>query len=802
MALFPIRFTLSLLLATQVDHSGDPSTVVADVPITTDVEGHFCFVPYTVQADDWGEYTVDLWLNGEKTGKNDNYRVKGLVETVLQVVKTANPTYTKTYSWTIDKVVDTASHSLKLGEFAVSNYTVTINRVLVENWSVTGSITITNPSKKNPVQITAVTDTFNGVPASVSCPATSIDNKQSMTCTYSISGTGTPTNGNNVATVTAQEDGPVQGASSAPVAVIFSPQIVGYESVSVTDSWKGPLTFVNGVATYPRTFTCGTGPEAIGTTNYPNTATIDQTQQSDSANVAVTCSAHAPLEVSKTANTSYDRKYDWTITKVANPTAHSLMDGQTGTSNYTVSLDQTVTDINISVSGIITIHNPATIAATISGVTDNMGPTNCGVSFPYELSAGGTLSCSYVANPATIANSTNTATVSTIGLVGGGSGSTAVVFGQPTHVIGYPTITVTDTNQAGSQSFSADGTWQYSATFPCDLVGSQSNTSTEYPNTATISETQQSASAMVTVGCSAYAPLTISKTAVTSFIRTHSWTIDKSVDVAVHNLLVGQSAPSTYKVDLVKTTVDSGFKVDGDITITNNAAIAANVTGVSDSLVGAVVTCPVTLPYSLAVGGSLTCTYTAPLPDANPTVNTAAVTTSGLVLGNISAPVAVTFGAPTVVGKDTVTVTDLMADGVFGPFNTSTSFTYPHTFTCPDPINLTINNTATIVETGAFDTASVALNCAVVPTLTPTPTPTFTPTSPIVTPTDDPGTSTPVPTLPPPTTNTTTVLIPVTGADLSMPAPLANLQTVFGKLGLMLLGLGLVLQGLSKKYEE
>ncbi len=74
------------------------------------------------------------------------------------------------------------------------------------------------------------------------------------------------------------------------------------------------------------------------------------------------------------------------------------------------------------------------------------------------------------------------------------------------------------------------------------------------------------------------------------------------------------------------------------------------------------------------------------LAHANPTVNTAAVATSGLVFGNISAPVAVTFSAPTVVGYDSVTVTDVMVDGVFGPFNASTSFTYPHTFTCVDPI--------------------------------------------------------------------------------------------------------------------
>jgi hypothetical protein len=35
-----------------------------------------------------------------------------------------------------------------------------------------------------------------------------------------------------------------------------------------------------------------------------------------------------------------------------------------------------------------------------------------------------------------------------------------------------------------------------------------------------------------------------------------------------------------------------------------------------------------------------------------------------------------------------------------------------------------------------------------------------------------------------------------------MPAPLADLQTVFSKLGLAFLGIGLVLQGFSRKLEE
>ena len=776
--------------------SQDSGAVVATVDTTTDSSGYFCVDAYTIPPDDWGEYTVDTWLNGEKAAKNDNYRVNAATEAYLSIVKTASPNYTKTYTWTINKEVDVSSHNLLLGESAVSNYTVTTNRTLVENWSVAGTITITNPSNKNAVNLVSVTDSFNGVSAAVSCPTYTLEKRGTVTCTYSISGTGTPVNGNNVATVTTEEGVPIQGASSVPVAVVFpAPTIDGYETVSVTDSIVGSLTLNNNTATYSRTFTC----DRVGTTNYPNTATIVETGQSDNANVAVTCNAHPSLQVSKTAAASFTRTYSWLISKVANPTVHNLMNGGSGTSNYTVTVDQQITDSNIQVVGSITLHNPATIAANITSITDSMtSNVVCPVTLPYQLAAGASITCTYVANPATTANGTNFVAVSTSGLVGGGNASAPFTFGAPTTTVGYSSIVVSDTNQTETRTFTGDGTWTYSKVFACDIAAGQGNTSTAYPNTAEILETGQTADASVLVNCSAYAPLSITKTAVTSYTRTHNWEIFKNVDIAVHNLLVGQSAISTYKVDLVKTTVNSEYKVDGVITITNNAAIAAAVSGVQDSLPGAVVNCGVTFPYALAAGATLECTYSAPLPNANATTNTATVTTTGLVLGNTSAPVAVTFGAPTtVVGYDAVTVSDPMAPSIFGPFDTSNSVQYPHTFTCPVPGSQTVDNTATIVETGLSDSASVAVNCSSVPTVTPTPSPTSTP---------DP-TSTPLPTdvptlPPPPPTGNTQVLIPVTGADLSMPAPLGNLQTIFGNLGLALLGIGLVLQGLSKKLEE
>ncbi|MHB1120985.1 MAG: hypothetical protein ACYC11_13100 [Bellilinea sp.] len=88
------------------------------------------------------------------------------------------------------------------------------------------------------------------------------------------------------------------------------------------------------------------------------------------------------------------------------------------------------------------------------------------------------------------------------------------------------------------------------------------------------------------------------------------------------------------------------------------------------------------------------------------------------------------------------------------------------------------------------------------PTITPTDPPTSTPTN---TPIVPPPTNTPTtpPTLPPPApTNPPQVLIPVTGLDYAMPAPLVNMQSVFGNIGLALIGIGMVLQGISRRIHE
>lgn len=151
------------------------------------------------------------------------------------------------------------------------------------------------------------------------------------------------------------------------------------------------------------------------------------------------------------------------------------------------------------------------------------------------------------------------------------------------------------------------------------------------------------------------------------------------------------------------------------------------------------------------------------------------------------------------------------------PTNTPTDIpTDTPTNTPTDTPTLTPTDTPTLTPTGTVsDFTDIPSDT---PTQTPTDTPTVTPTNTSIgftdTPTNTPETPTNTPetpqdtptippTLPPPNpTDPPQVLIPVTGVDLSTPAPLGSLQSIFGNLGLALLGFGMVLQGIARKVRE
>jgi hypothetical protein len=331
------------------------------------------------------------------------------------------------------------------------------------------------------------------------------------------------------------------------------------------------------------------------------------------------------LTVSKTAEPTFTRTFDWTIEKSVTPDTWDLFTGDSGTSEYTVKVTKTgFTDSDWAVNGTITIDNNTPLAATLTAVTDVVSPAinasvSCGVTFPYNLAAGDTLNCTYSTALPDGANRTNTATVNTSGAVGGNSDTADVIFGDPTTVVNG-TINVEDTFAGDLGSFSDSGSTTYERTFTCDADEGK------HDNTATIVETGQFDDASVTVNCYA---LAVTKDATTSLTRTWTWTIDKSADQTELLLSPGQLFTVNYEVTVDATSTDSGHAVSGNISVNNPAPIAATINSVADIVspaIAAAVDCGVSFPSTIAAGGNLSCTYSADLPDASDRTNTATAT--------------------------------------------------------------------------------------------------------------------------------------------------------------------------------
>jgi hypothetical protein len=331
------------------------------------------------------------------------------------------------------------------------------------------------------------------------------------------------------------------------------------------------------------------------------------------------------VDVEKTAETTFTRTFTWEIEKSVEPDTWDLFTGDSGTSEYTVTVTKGAgTDSDWAVSGTITIDNNTPFDVTITGVTDVVSPAiaadvDCEVTFPYTLVTGDTLVCTYTIALPDGTDRTNTATVTTSGAVGGGEDTADVIFGDPTTFVN-DTINVDDTYEGDLGSFSDSGSTSYERTFTCDDDEGQ------HDNTATIVETGQSDDASVTVNCYA---LAVEKDVNTTLTRTWTWTIEKTGDQTDLLLSDGQLFQVNYEVTVDATSVDSGFGVSGTITVENPAPIDATINGVADIVspaIAADVDCGVSFPYTLVAGGTLECDYSADLPDDEDRTNTATAT--------------------------------------------------------------------------------------------------------------------------------------------------------------------------------
>jgi hypothetical protein len=345
----------------------------------------------------------------------------GQAGTTLTADKTAAGQLTRTWNWSIKKTVTPQHWDLFEGDSGTSRYTVTVTKEgYTDVVSVSGQVCVNNGGERTTqnltiydhVQYKVGSGQYQDLPgASVTLTPDELAPGETQCYDYEIEFEAVPgATYRNVATITITNHSghlgePFGPEPKADFSVPTTPTQEVNAEINVTDngrSW-GPVSETNSW-TYEKTFT------EAGT--YGNVATIVETGQSDSAEVTVSVYS---LDVSKDADTSFNRYWTWTIDKTGDQTELTLSVGQQFLVNYSVTVDATSTDDDWAVNGTISVMNPAPMAATINSVSDvvsdvGAASVDCGVSFPYSLAAGGTLNCTYSADLPDASSRTNTAT--------------------------------------------------------------------------------------------------------------------------------------------------------------------------------------------------------------------------------------------------------------------------------------------------------------------------------------------------------------------------------------------------------
>ncbi len=231
--------------------------------------------------------------------------------------------------------------------------------------------------------------------------------------------------------------------------------------------------------------------------------------------------------------------------------------------------------------------------------------------------------------------------------------------------------------------------------------------------------------------------LEVTKTAVTSYTRTHYWSIDKSVET--ENEYTHDELPkiwlyidgrgdetATWTVEVTYGGYeDSDYSVSGTITIHNPGPFDAEITGIVDELddgTPIILDCGVDFPYNLPVGETLFCTYSLDLDGPVEAWNDVTVTTEE---GTYPGEAQLIWGDPTSEVNATVNIedlSDLFGTVLLGTLNAADynagdviPLTYTKDFAwedygpdlCDDYI---YNNNATIVETGQSADATLLVN--------------------------------------------------------------------------------------------
>lgn len=451
--------TLSMVLEVE-PRTHEPMTFTAIV----DANGNFTNKEYVVQTADLG-VLFKLTVTGDGEGGVAFFTDQAQNGTTLSATKTAAAHYTRTFPWTISKSATPTTLNLFRGDAGTSEYTISVTKGAgVDAAWLDGEICVTNGGAVATENLTIV-DQLSKNPSSTVIASVNVDVSSNPVLDPGEEGcydyrvdipSSAVTAGatyKNTADVSITNHsghlGTQFGPNPSATAVLPAVTLIN-DNINVDDTNGGSWPFsASGSQTYNKTFTCDADKGA-----HNNTATIRETGQSDNASVTVNCYA---LGVTKDATTTFTRTYAWAIDKSADQSSLTLAVNQSFLVNYSVVVSVSGhTDSDWLVSGNITVHNPAPIAATLNSVSDAVSgvgaaTVNCGVTFPYVLAAGGDLSCTYSLALPDGTGRTNTATATLQNTPSGTTdftGTAVVSFGAPSSEIDE-CIDVSDT-YAGS----------------------------------------------------------------------------------------------------------------------------------------------------------------------------------------------------------------------------------------------------------------------------------------------------------------------------------------------------------------
>ncbi len=247
-------------------------------------------------------------INGQDNVSTGTNEFVVCIVSPLVISKTATTTFTRTWTWGVNKTADNTSLTLASGEQFTVNYGVTASANSADsNWAVGGTISIMNPVGNPAVTLNAVTDSMTGsISAPVVCPGTIIAPGATMTCTYGASLPDATTR-TNTATVDTNID-VLDGTAQASVDFSSATVTKVDDCATYTDTnASGPqgVKLCVGVDTLPKTwnYSISFGKDAgaqvaliCGANPYSNTASFvtDDTAATGNKTVTVNVTVNCP----------------------------------------------------------------------------------------------------------------------------------------------------------------------------------------------------------------------------------------------------------------------------------------------------------------------------------------------------------------------------------------------------------------------------------------------------------------------------------------------------------------------------